>query len=119
MANVSEKLVALQTLKDLKDYEDGKIGNIIKVSSTQPTGSDTQAWVKPDSVGANIPTAEDIAELESDLDAANTQIAQMEAAIAELRAQVSKMEPSYSYGTEDLQAGVSELETGKLYFVYE
>jgi len=25
----------------------------------------------------------------------------------------------YSYGTEDLQAGVTELESGKLYFVYE
>lgn len=27
--------------------------------------------------------------------------------------------PIYSYGTEDLQAGTSPLETGKLYFVYE
>lgn len=27
--------------------------------------------------------------------------------------------PLYTYGTEDLEAGVSELETGKLYFVYE
>lgn len=25
----------------------------------------------------------------------------------------------YTYGTEDLTAGVSELETGKLHFVYE
>ena len=27
--------------------------------------------------------------------------------------------PSVAYGTEDLEAGVSELETGKIYFVYE
>ena len=27
--------------------------------------------------------------------------------------------PVYDYGTEDLTAGTSELETGKLYFVYE
>ena len=27
--------------------------------------------------------------------------------------------PAYSYGMEELEAGVSELETGKLYFVYE
>ena len=27
--------------------------------------------------------------------------------------------PAYSYGTEDLIAGSSALETGKLYFVYE
>lgn len=34
-------------------------------------------------------------------------------------AQVSDKAPAYSYGTEDLTAGTSELETGKLYFVYE
>ena len=27
--------------------------------------------------------------------------------------------PAYAYGTEDLTAGSSALETGKLYFVYE
>ena len=27
--------------------------------------------------------------------------------------------PEYTYGTEELTEGVSELETGKLYFVYE
>ena len=27
--------------------------------------------------------------------------------------------PAYTYGTEDLTAGSSALETGKLYFVYE
>lgn len=27
--------------------------------------------------------------------------------------------PPYTYGTEDLEAGVSPLETGKLHFVYE
>ena len=27
--------------------------------------------------------------------------------------------PAYSYGTKDLTAGSSALETGKLYFVYE
>lgn len=32
---------------------------------------------------------------------------------------VSGCAPMYGYGTADLNAGVSELETGKLYFVYE
>ncbi len=32
---------------------------------------------------------------------------------------LSEKAPSYSYGMEDLVAGTSELETGKLYFVYE
>lgn len=27
--------------------------------------------------------------------------------------------PAYTYGTEDMVAGVTPLETGKLYFVYE
>lgn len=27
--------------------------------------------------------------------------------------------PAYEYGTEDLEAGETPLETGKLYFVYE
>jgi hypothetical protein len=30
-----------------------------------------------------------------------------------------KFAPNYTYGTEDLTAGESALETGKLYFVYE
>ena len=30
-----------------------------------------------------------------------------------------KVTPAYTYGTEDLEAGTSELETGALYFVYE
>lgn len=31
----------------------------------------------------------------------------------------SLVTPTYTYGTTDLVAGESELETGKLYFVYE
>ena len=30
----------------------------------------------------------------------------------------SMIDAAYSYGTEDLEAGTSSLETGKLYFVY-
>lgn len=43
---------------------------------------------------------------------------EMDAAIAEAISNMPNT-PTYSYGTEDLEAGVSELETGKLYFVYE
>ena len=32
---------------------------------------------------------------------------------------LQKKAPAYTYGTEDLTAGISPLETGKLYFVYE
>lgn len=31
----------------------------------------------------------------------------------------SNLATHYTYGTEDLEAGESSLETGKLYFVYE
>ncbi|MBQ9980178.1 MAG: collagen-like protein [Oscillospiraceae bacterium] len=38
---------------------------------------------------------------------------------SDMRQQISQKAPAYSYGTEDLVAGVSVLETGRLYFVYE
>lgn len=37
----------------------------------------------------------------------------------EIDAKVDAKAPMYSYGTDDLEAGVSPLETGKLHFVYE
>ena len=43
-----------------------------------------------------------------------------DAEVATLREYVGSMiDAAYSYGTEDLEAGTSSLETGKLYFVYE
>ena len=32
---------------------------------------------------------------------------------------IANAAPAYTYGTEDLEAGVTHLESGKLYFVYE
>ena len=37
----------------------------------------------------------------------------------EIDSKLDDKAPSYSYGTGDLTAGESPLETGKLYFVYE
>nr|DAQ83311.1 MAG TPA: major tropism determinant [Caudoviricetes sp.] len=37
----------------------------------------------------------------------------------ELSTGLAAKAPAYTYGTEDLTAGTSALETGKLYFVYE
>lgn len=37
----------------------------------------------------------------------------------EVDAKLNGKAPSYTYGTADLTAGTSKLETGKLYFVYE
>lgn len=38
---------------------------------------------------------------------------------AEIDSKLDTKAPAYTYGTEDLTAGTSSLETGKLYFVYE
>lgn len=38
---------------------------------------------------------------------------------AAITTELSGKAPAYTYGTEDLEAGVSALETGKMYFVYE
>ena len=38
---------------------------------------------------------------------------------SDIRTAINNKAPMYSYGTADLNAGVSELEDGKLYFVYE
>ena len=38
---------------------------------------------------------------------------------SELVEQLNKKAPAYTYGTDDLDAGTSPLETGKLHFVYE
>ena len=37
----------------------------------------------------------------------------------ETDAKLETKAPAYTYGTADLTAGVTPLETGKLYFVYE
>lgn len=42
-----------------------------------------------------------------------------EAVETAISAMDSKFAPTYTYGTEDLEAGVTPLETGKLHFVYE
>lgn len=38
---------------------------------------------------------------------------------ANTNTELANKAPAYTYGTEDMTAGTSSLETGKLYFVYE
>ena len=45
--------------------------------------------------------------------------AQTDAKLAEVDTKLAAKAPAYTYGTADLTAGQSSLETGKLYFVYE
>lgn len=53
-------------------------------------------------------------ELSGQIEAHNTNIE----AHSDLRDEIATKAPMYSYGTEDLIAGVSPLEAGKLYFRY-
>lgn len=58
-----------------------------------------------------------------DITAVQEDVENLEDSVAEIQEAVSgaegKFAPAYTYGTEDLEAGVTPLETGKLHFVYE
>lgn len=82
--------------------------------------------------GKDYLTPEDIEELGEnfakkdeipDITAIQEDVENLETSVAEIHEAVSgaegKFAPAYTYGTEDLEAGVTPLETGKLHFVYE
>ena len=54
-----------------------------------------------------------------DVNEAKTQATNAETVANQANAAVAGKAPQYLYGTSDLEAGVSELEHGVLYFVYE
>lgn len=54
-----------------------------------------------------------------DVNEAKTQATNAETVANQANTAVADKAPMYSYGTEDLEAGVSELPSGTLYFVYE
>lgn len=60
----------------------------------------------------NSIAAEEIAEAKETAESAA-------ASAAEAKETANEKAPAYAYGTADLTAGSSPLETGKLYFVYE
>ena len=79
--------------------------------------------------GVDYFTQEDIQEMgksfatKESVDALNTSVAGLQEDLGEIQEAVSGVEgkfaPAYSYGTNDLEAGTTPLETGKLHFVYE
>lgn len=97
---------AAKALTDAKSYTDTKIAAI-------PT---------PD-VSGQIGTHNTSSDAHSDIRTAvsNAQTAANNAASAANAAQTeaASKAPMYTYGTTDLEAGVTELESGKLHFVYE
>ncbi len=100
--------------------------NWVALGQTQPNATDLLGTVPIASGGTGATTAK-AARTNLEITAANTPIS------AELAAQYGVADtpnveavlagldvaPAYSYGTADLTAGTSSLETGKLYFVYE
>ena len=57
------------------------------------------------------------------VDVINASLETIQEAVGELQEAASgvdgKFAPAYTFGTEDLEAGTTPLETGKLHFVYE
>lgn len=72
--------------------------------------------------GKDYLTPADIEEL-GETFASKESVDTLTASVEELQEAASgvggKFAPAYTYGTEDLEAGTTALETGKLHFVYE
>ena len=62
---------------------------------------------------------EDIGDLSAVQEEVDTLSTSLEETQAEVAALGDKFAPIYAYGEDDLDAGTTPLETGKLYFVYE
>lgn len=60
-------------------------------------------------MGENFATKESVDTLTTSLEETQEEVAGMD----------GKFAPAYTYGTDDLEAGTTALETGKLHFVYE
>jgi hypothetical protein len=83
------------------------IGNVKPVK-----GRDYLTPADIEELGETFAKKEDI----GDLSAIQEEVDSLTATVDEMD---SKFAPAYTYGTEDLEAGVTALETGKLHFVYE
>ena len=64
-----------------------------------------------------------LGEISEDVSGLSTSLGDISDGLAETQATVAGMDakyaPAYTYGTEDLEAGTTPLETGRLHFVYE
>ena len=79
--------------------------------------------------GVDYFTPEDIEEMgqsfatKESVDTINSSLEPLQESVEELQEAASGVEgkfaPAYTYGTDDLEAGTTPLETGKLHFVYE
>ena len=87
------------------------IGNVKPVK-----GVDYFTQADIEEMGEQFATRESVDGINESLTTIQEGVDTLTADVAEMD---SKFAPAYTYGTEDLEAGVTALETGKLHFVYE
>ena len=94
-------------------------GSSIATGPEEPTGA--KFWIDTDDEGGEGGGGASTADKITISDETATSLGlESGATVDEALAQVNAAKtPDYEYGTEDLTAGTSPLETGKLYFVYE
>lgn len=99
----------------------------ITITATSNDGTITEIQVNGTSIAtngiANIPAATTnkygVTKLSSSTNSTSTSLAATSSAVKAAYDLANSKAPGYTYGTTDLIAGVSELTTGTLYFVYE
>lgn len=107
----------LSTTKDGRGYTFSDVQDHIPVTSNP--GKDVEIWIDPGE------EAEQDGAVLNYKDPLTGEIKKVGAPVSdsytkkETDSKLATKAPAYSYGTDDLTAGESALETGKLYFVYE
>ena len=83
-------------------------------------------YFTPDDIeemGKSFATKESVDAINSSVETVQENVDTLTASVEELQEAASgaegKFAPAYTYGTDNLEAGVTPLETGKLHFVYE
>lgn len=102
---------------------------VITINSpdTQNLGTITEIQANGTSIAtngiANIPAASTssygVTQLSNEINNTSTTLAATTSAVKTVYDLANSKAPGYTYGTDDLSAGISELATGTLYFVYE
>ena len=116
----SGKRIKLFGYKDIEDGDYCEAATIIKQGVPLKLRYDGTCWVAVEfklnasQSEAGLMSAEDKVKLDGIVEATREKSGLMS---AEDKVKLDNM--NYTYGTEDLTAGTSQLETGKLYFVYE
>lgn len=79
----------------------------------------TTSTDKPLSANQGKNLSESIEQVSQGVSSNSQEIEQVSQDLQSLSNVITNLQPNFSYGTEDLEAGVSPLDTGKIYFVYE